>query len=418
MGARTVRWRALILALVTAGFGALLAPSAWAQDFTARARVLPEASSLRESGAGIAIDLALSQPVPWRVRTRDAPPRLVLDFREADFSLMPSDALSTTSRSPELRYGSLRDGWSRLVLRLDGPYEVVSAAMNTSGGATDAAGAAVITLRLEPTDAESFAQTAAQRDDAFWELPEAPPAQAPAALGEGPLTVVLDPGHGGIDPGAERDGITEAELMLTFARELREALGRAGGFEVVLTRDEDMFVSLEGRVRLARAANADVFLSLHADALAGGGASGATVYTLAEEATDAASAALAERHDRADLLAGVDLSAQDDLIAGVLMSIARNETTPRTDALADGLVREITDSVGHMHRRPRQGAGFSVLKAPDIPAVLVELGFMSSTSDLANLRDPDWRAEFAQGVVRALQQWALEDAAEAPLRRR
>ncbi len=408
---RAGRPRQPLIALALAA--TLWAGGSEAQDLTALAHVVPEATELRELGEGLALDLALSQPVPWRVRTRDDPPRLVLDFREADFSRLPSDALSTTSRILDLRHGSLREGWSRMVLRLDGPYEIAAASMDTS----DAAGKAMITLRLEPTDAKSFAQAGAQGDDSLWDMP-APEAQVPRTVGEGPLTVVLDPGHGGIDPGAERDGITEAELMLTFARELREELLRAGDFEVVLTREDDVFVSLEGRVRIARAANADVFLSLHADALPGGGASGATIYTLAEEATDAASAALAERHDRADLLAGVDLSRQDDLVAGVLMSIARNETAPRTDALADALVEGITDSVGRMHRRPRQAAGFSVLKAPDIPAVLVELGFMSSETDLANLRDPGWRAEFAQGVVSALQSWALEDAAEAPLRRR
>lgn len=402
-----------LIALVVAA--ALWAPALAAQELTALARVLPEATELREAADGVEFDLGLSQPVPWRVRTLDDPPRLVLDFREVDFARFP--ALAESTRVPETRHGVLRDGWSRLVLRLDGPYELRSAAMQTAHDGD----AAVIALRLDPTDPESFARAAAeQRGADAWSTTRDRAARPPEreGAGEGPLTVVLDPGHGGIDPGAERDGITEAELMLTFARELREALLRAGGFEVVLTREDDVFVSLEGRVRIARAANADVFLSLHADALPGGGASGATVYTLAEEATDAASAALAERHDRADLLAGVDLRRQDDLVAGVLMSIARNETAPRTDALADALVGGITDAVGRMHRRPRQAAGFSVLKAPDIPAVLVELGFMSSETDLANLRDPDWRADFAQGVVHALQAWALEDAAEAPLRRR
>ena len=231
------------------------------------------------------------------------------------------------------------------------------------------------------------------------------------------MVVVLDPGHGGIDPGAERDGLRESDLMLTFAFELREALRRAG-FEVVLTREEDVFVSLDARVRVARAAGADVFLSLHADALPDGGAAGATVYTLAEEASDAASAALAERHDRADLLAGVDLTGQDDLIARVLMSVARTETTPRSERLADALVARITERTGRMHRRPHQWAGFSVLRAPDIPSVLVELGFMSNPRDLANLQDPAWRAGFAAAVVAALQDWAVADAAEAPLRRR
>ncbi|MFN3293630.1 MAG: N-acetylmuramoyl-L-alanine amidase, partial [Gemmobacter sp.] len=227
----------------------------------------------------------------------------------------------------------------------------------------------------------------------------------------------LDPGHGGIDPGAERDGHSEARLMLTFARELKEALLRAGGFRVVMTRETDSFVPLETRVALAHAAQADVFLSLHADAVAEGLATGATVYTLAAEASDAASAALAERHDRDALMSGVDLTGQDDLIAGVLMDMARTETAPRTDKLAAALVQAMRAQNLALHKTPRRGAAFSVLKAPDIPSVLLELGYMSSPPDLARLTDPKWRARMAGALVAGLSGWAAQDAAEAALLR-
>ncbi len=202
-----------------------------------------------------------------------------------------------------------------------------------------------------------------------------------------------------------------------FARELRDGLRRAGGFEVVLTRDDDVFVPLEARQSIARTAGADVFISLHADALAEGRASGATIYTLSETASDIASEKLAERHDRADLLAGVDLSDQDDVVAGVLMDLARTETAPRSDRLADALVAGLDQSIGNLHKRPRLEASFSVLKAADIPAVLIELGFMSSERDLDNLRDADWRARAAAGVRDALRAWVVADAAEASLLR-
>lgn len=403
-------FRAPLLALMIAFLAAL---PLRADDLTALARIVPAGSALRDAGPGIALDLVLSQAVPYRVRLMDLPPRAVLDFREVDFARFDAAMLGQSRRVRELRAGTLRPGWSRLVLELDGPYGVTEAAMQTGG----AAGTATIRLRLQPADPADFADRAAQPDSALWALPDQTQPVAPAP-GLRPRLVVLDPGHGGIDPGAERDGVRESDLMLTFARELRDALRRTGDFEVVLTRDDDIFVSLEARVRIARQAGADLFLSLHADALPDGGAQGATVYTLSDEATDAASAALAERHDRADLLAGVDLSAQDDLIATVLMSIARTETMPRTDNLADALVAAISETVGGMHRRPRQVAGFSVLKAPDIPSALIELGFMSSPRDLANLRDPAWRARFADALVLALQRWDLADAADAELRRR
>lgn len=142
--------------------------------------------------------------------------------------------------------------------------------------------------------------------------------------------VALDPGHGGINSAAERDGYSEARLMMVFARELKEVLLRDGGFKVSLTREDDSFVPLETRISIADMAKAQVFLALHADALAEGEAVGAIVYTLADDASDKASATLAERHTRDDLLAGIDLSQQDDEVATVLMDMARAQTTPRT----------------------------------------------------------------------------------------
>lgn len=204
--------------------------------------------------------------------------------------------------------------------------------------------------------------------------------------------------------------------MLTFARELKEGLLRVGFFDVVLTRDADVFVPLETRLSIARAAKADVFISLHADVVIEGRASGATIYTLSPDAADLASQKLSERHERDDILAGVDLSDQDDVIADVLMDMARVETMHRTDQLADALVQGLIDTVG-MHKRPKLQAGFSVLKAADIPSVLLELGFLSSPRDRERLLDPEWRAKAVTGIRIALQAWAVEDAADALLLR-
>jgi N-acetylmuramoyl-L-alanine amidase len=210
--------------------------------------------------------------------------------------------------------------------------------------------------------------------------------------------------------------MNEAQLVLGFARELKEVLLRAG-MRVVLTRDEDAFVPLEARMSAARAAGADVLLSLHADALAEGEATGATVYLLAKDASNTASALLAQRHDRADLLSGVDLAGHDDEVAAVLMDLARAETQPRADAFARALQGAISAAGLKMHKHPVQAAGFSVLKSPDIPSVLLELGFMSSAADRARLSDPDWRARMAAAIAAALTEWATTDAAEARLLR-
>ncbi len=220
---------------------------------------------------------------------------------------------------------------------------------------------------------------------------------------------------GGIDPGAERDGANEKNLMLLFAFDLRDALLRVDGVDVVLTREDDRFVSLERRVAIAHQEGADVFLSLHADALSEGHAHGAVLYTLSDEASDEASALLAERHNRADLLAGVDLTGSDDVIADVLLDLARMETQPRTEAMARSLVEALDKAGVPLNRRPYRAAAFSVLKAADIPSVLLEIGFLSSDRDLANLSDPIWRRKAAAGIRDGLQAWMITDDAARSL---
>ncbi|MCA0272805.1 MAG: N-acetylmuramoyl-L-alanine amidase [Proteobacteria bacterium] len=383
------------------------------QDLTALARLDPAASRVSNAGDGIAIDLALDQPVPYRAFLMAGPPRLVMDFSEVDFGPLRPRDIEGAAGVTDLGWGPIRPGWSRLVAVLDRPYRIESAEERVAEG-----GSAVIGVRLLPATEKEFARAAAEAiaPEARWSLPAAAIVDSPKRrqTGERPLVVVVDPGHGGIDPGAEAGGKVEAAVMQTFARELAEVLRRAG-MNVVLTREEDVFVPLETRISIARASGADVFLSLHADALAEGEATGATVYALAEEATDAASARLAERHDRADLLAGIDLTGQDDVLASVMMDLARAETQPRADRLAQALVREIGARGGKMHRHPIQGAAFSVLKSPDIPSLLLEVGFLSSARDRVRLDDPEWRAMMQAAILAALTGWAVADAAEAGL---
>jgi len=302
-------------------------------------------------------------------------------------------------------------GWSRMVLTLDAPMLPGVAAMETD----TASGQATVRLSLEPAMADAFARAAGLPDGVASGL--APQSAETAA---GPATrpvIVLDPGHGGVDPGAVRGEHTEADLVLTFARELAEALRRTGRVEVVLTREADVFVPLPTRVTIARAAAADALISIHADALAEGRAQGATLYTLSDTASDAATAALAEQHDRADMLQGIDLSSSDDVVADVLMDLARVETAPRADALADGMVAAIEEDGLRLHRRPRGEAGFTVLRAADIPSVLLEIGFMSDRGDLENILDPDWRAAMQTALVEGLLRWTEDDAMRAALLR-
>lgn len=387
--------------------------SALAQDLNALATIDPAATSIRDEGDGMVIDLAVSQAVPYRVGFLSGPPRLIVDFREVDFSGADPAAADRSSRVAELHWGPFASGWSRLVAVLDRPLTLDSAEIDRAGS-----GGPVIRLRLKDAGQAAFedAVAASAAAGVDWSLPQ--PAQVDAPVqrqtGDRPLRVVLDPGHGGIDPGAEAGKTTEAEVILSFTLELAEVLRRAG-VTVELTRTTDVFVPLETRISVARAAGADVFLSLHADALPEGEATGATIYKLAAKASDAASQQLAERHDRGDLLAGLDLAGQDDEVAGVLMDLARRETQPRADKLAVALASAIGQAGLKVHRHPVQEAAFSVLKSADIPSLLIEVGFLSSERDRARLADPVWRAAMQGAILTALQSWAVTDAAEARL---
>lgn len=397
----------LIVASFLAMWMALM--PAFGQELTALARLDPASTTFSQTGTDIDIALGLSQSVPWRVRLQADPPRLIVDFREVDFDGLAALPIAT-DKIKAVRAGLFRPGWSRLVLELDGPYQVSIAAMETETVF------ARVQIRLTPTDSATFAREASLPEPTDWALPEPAVIVPKADRKTGPIIVVLDPGHGGIDPGAEREGQSEANLMLGFARALKDLLQRTGAFEVVMTRNEDVFVPLEARVSIARAADADVFIALHADALLEGEAAGAAIYTLSDEASDRAAAALAERHDRDDLLAGLDLTGQDDLVATILMDMARIETMPRTARLAAALEKAIKAADLKMHRFAQQSAGFSVLKSPDFPSVLIELGFLSSARDLARLTDKKWRDRMAEAIRDALLIWAHEDQALQNLR--
>lgn len=394
----------------------------------------------RDAARPLSLRLSVGVRAPWRVYLLDAPPRLVV---EVEGMTLPSEdaAVPGAELLPGLRWGGGLSGWGRIVAELPGTYQIsratiTGAAAVVSGGAQAQAGnsantgeagnaagpsgdparplgAAAIELALTPVPADRFAP----RQDALTALHGMPPLAKlpPAPPRHERLRVVIDPGHGGIDPGAQVDGLTEAALMLGFATELASAL-TAAGFEPMLTRGDDRFIPLEQRATSARAVRADLFISLHADMLPKGQAAGATIYVWNPQSNDRAARELAARHDRDDLLAGVDLDGTDDQVARALMDLARTGTQPRSEAFAAHLSSELALSDIGMHRRPVQGAAFSVLKSPDIPSALVELGFLSDPADRANLLNPAWRAQMAAAITRAVANWQADIASLASLR--
>ncbi len=387
----------------------------WAQELTALARVDPGPSKVSDGWfGGTTLELHLSQGVPFRVFLLDNPARLVVDFREADWTgVKTSDLLAEPGNVSDLRFGPFQPGWSRLVADLSEPMLPREIGMPVDAGS----GKATLEIRLEAVDVAQFAAAAGAPVDPAWTLALAAPPKPAAPAGDDRFLVVLDPGHGGIDPGAQRDGVSEKDLMLSFAQTLRDTLMR-DGIDVLMTRETDMFVALETRVAIAHQAQGDLFISLHADVLEQGGAKGATVYTLSEDASDTATEHLAARHNRSDIIAGADLTGSDDQVAGILLDLARQETEPRSVAAARTLVEGMKAAGGPMNRRPLRNAGFSVLKSADIPSVLIEVGFLSSERDLNNLRDPVWRAVMVSGIADAIKVWRDEDAALKPLIRK
>lgn len=354
----------------------------------------------------MAVDLELSQGVPYKVFTLNNPKRLVLDFAEVDWAGADKKRFMANGLVSDARFGPFRPGWSRMVLDLAGPFVVHRSHMtldNTNGSAR-------LRIALIKVGEEEFTQKSTPAKGIILSDTRAKPKRPSNSF-----VVVLDPGHGGIDPGAERGQSKEKDIVLAFARELRAELRRVDGIQVVLTREDDRFVSLERRVAIAHQVGAHVFISLHADALPQGSAKGATLYRLSKQASDTASALLAERHNRADILSGVDLVGKDDVIADVLMDMARAETEPRTDRLTRALAASLRENRIPLNRRPFRSASFSVLKSADIPSVLLEIGFMSNPRDLKNITTPEWRARAAQGLRDGIVKWMIEDRALKPL---
>jgi N-acetylmuramoyl-L-alanine amidase len=215
--------------------------------------------------------------------------------------------------------------------------------------------------------------------------------------------VVIDPGHGGIDPGATGvSGVHEKDITLAAARELKRQIDLGGHFRAVLTRTQDSFLPLRERVAIARANHADLFISLHADSIEAKGVSGSSVYTLSDRASDSEAAQLAAKENKADAIAGADLNAYPEEVAGILIDLAQRETRNDSNKYAHTLVVQL-DQSGRVLEHSVRSAGFAVLKAPDVPSVLLEMGYLSNPNEERELRDPRYRAKLMGAIKRAIE---------------
>lgn len=346
---------------------------------------------------GIEINLQLSQGVPYKIWMDRDPLSLIIDFNVLNFNGIDLEKINQSKNIKSIEIKELDTEWSRLSFHLADYWAIENTEMSISPQDNSAS----LSIFLKSISEGIFSLTDKPNKDFS--------SNKISAIENNDFVVVLDPGHGGRDPGAEAGGYRESSLMLELAEAVKESLIRNTDFKVVLTRTEDKFLSLEDRITIASQSDANLFISLHADAVIEGEASGTTVYLLSDKATDKMSAQLASRHDRSEILRGVDLSGLDSQVASVLLDMARQETKPRSEAVASFILKVFKEKITELSSQPLRYAAFSVLKSPDIPSILIEAGFMSTSSDLQNLTTKKWRREFADSLAEAISRWHVRD---------
>jgi len=364
----------------------------------------PVASAVRVGGdeAQTRLVVDFSHKVDIRAFTLANPYRVVIDMPQVAFQFPARTGENGRGLIKAFRYGLVMQGGSRLVIDLAKPARIDRAFVLESNNEQPAR----LVLDLVAVDREAFLRAIALENrapESGYKRP-APVAAAPDEKPDPRPLVVLDPGHGGIDNGTRApSGEQEKSIVLEFSLLLRDHIEKTGKYRVAMTRTDDSFVPLAERVAIARQRQAGLFVSIHADALArgDGDAQGATIYTLSDRASDAAAARLAESENGSDAIAGLDLSAEPDDVADILFDLARRETKTFSVQFARGLVTEMRNAT-RMHKEPMRSAGFRVLKAPDVPSVLVELGYVSNRGDLKSLTSEAWRNRTAASIAKAI----------------
>ncbi len=359
----------------------------------------------------------ISKTVNFSVYVLPDPYRVVIDLPDVTFDLPPGIGHKVRGLVSQYRYGLVEAGKSRIVIDTHGPVLIEKSFLVEPQTGQPARLVVDLVKTTEQAFVKSYnaEQAKIQKDMAAL---SADPAETAApekkkilGIKRGKKTIVLDPGHGGIDPGAiSRAGTKEKDVVLSFANVLRQALLASGKYNVVMTRSDDRFVSLKNRVTVAREKNADLFLAIHADTVRGQDARGVTIYTLSDKASDAEAEALAKRENRADIIGGLDLEAETEEITDILIDLAQRESKNHAMFFSKKAVAQLRP-LTLMTGKPLRSAGFMVLKAPDVPSVLLELGFLSSKSDEKLLTSPVWQKKIAKAFATAIDSYFATEVA-------
>jgi N-acetylmuramoyl-L-alanine amidase len=354
--------------------------------------------------------LDLDKPIQFRAFALADPYRVIVDLPQVSFTLPAGIGATGRGLVKAFRYGLVMPGGSRIVFDLTGPAKIAkSYVLEAANGQPPR-----LVIEFEEIDRTTFVQSlppenrpelrpaiaeanAATSDAAAAAKPAAPPDKRPV--------VVIDPGHGGVDNGTQAGGadIMEKNLVLTFGLALRDRIEKSGKYRVVMTRTDDTFIPLADRVKIARSEAAALFVSIHADALprGEGDAQGATIYTLSDKATDSEAQRLADAENKSDAIGGVNLTDEPTEVADILIDLVQRETKTFSNRFARVLMGEMKNTV-RMHKHPLKSAGFRVLKAPDVPSVLVELGYVSNKGDLEHLVSENWRNRTVGSMAQAI----------------
>lgn len=358
------------------------------------------------------LELNGAAPVAYEVSTVSNPYRLVIDLQHVDFRLPEGTGKQAVGVVTGFRYGRFGADSSRIVLDLTGPA-VVDRKFELE---PQAGFGRRIVLDIASTDASTFAaQNKPAEDNTTAALPDTMvPIERPVAGVIGRRVVVIDPGHGGVDPGTiGRSGVKEKDVVLAFSKEFARQLRATGRYDVRMTRSTDRFIKLRQRVAIAREYSADLFVSIHANSISKPSVRGLSVYTLSETASDKEAAALARKENASDIIAGVDLGGESPEVTGILIDLAQRETKNFSSRFARSLV-DYASAQTHMLQKSHRFAGFAVLKAPDVPSVLVELGFLTNSGDERELTSSSWRKKVSRSFVKAVDRYFGERLAEAP----
>ena len=350
--------------------------------------------------------LKLDEMVPFKVYSLNDPNRIVVELDTSTINSVDDLEITSSPLMGEINFLKAIEGWSAISIKLKTPMKVQNLTMKPL---TLDSSKVELSFELFPINQKEFDGIVKLFGNDIHDERLVNINKDFDYIKNNKLIVVIDPGHGGVDPGAQVKTIREADLMLSLAKVVAEEIERLDNTTVILTRTIDEFTSLDERLMLAVRVGADLFISLHADTVKKGKASGSTVYTLSQEASDQASARLASRHGGDELISGLDLTGTETAITSALMGLLRSENTVRSYAFSEAILKNLENFSIKLNPTPLRKANFSVLKLPSVPSILIETGFMSTSSDLKNLQDRDWAEKFALAISSGILEWVAKD---------